>query len=446
MKKAMWFGLAVAGGLIVGASGLYLKSKTSTSDEMMNLSPRSNDASASAEYLNAQKAVEFYRDAIRKKPDVVTNYVELAQIYIQEARVTALHHEYFPKADRLLDKAITLDPNDFNALVTKASMQATLHHFEQAKALVTRAIALNPYNAFAYGVLVDAHVELGEYDEAVKTCDKMLSIRPDLRSYARASYLREIHGDIEGAKQAMQMAGEAGVFGQENRAWAFYNLGKLYLNHGELDKAEFIFNGILQERPNYAYAFSGLAHIKSVQGNQSEAIHLLKKAWDIAPEHVFLEELADVYTAAGKPELASETIERVMQEFSDHVDEGWNVDKEFAYFCANHSINLERALALAKRDHNRRPKNIEALDTYAWVLFKSGKAADALPLIEDVMRFGTMSPTFKFHAGMIHDAVGDKTKAREYLQAAFNINPFMNTLDAREAKATLAELTVVASK
>ena len=49
--------------------------------------------------------------------------------------------------------------------------------------------------------------------------DKMVSIRPDLRSYSRISYLREIHGDMPGAIEAMKMAIQAGYPGYEDRAW-----------------------------------------------------------------------------------------------------------------------------------------------------------------------------------------------------------------------------------
>jgi hypothetical protein len=46
----------------------------------------------------------------------------------------------------------------------------------------------------------------------------MMAIRPDLRSYSRVSYLREIFGDIPGAREAMLMAIQAGYPGQEETA------------------------------------------------------------------------------------------------------------------------------------------------------------------------------------------------------------------------------------
>ena len=446
MTKTNLMSAFVVGGLIVAIGVWVLTRQLQTNAEITNLSPRSGDATASSEFLNAQKAVAFYREQIRKNPDNPKHYVELAQLYLQEARVTALHHEYFPKAARLLEQVLKLDPRDFNALITKASMLATLHQFQEAKQIVQRAIAINPYNAYAYGILCDTHVELGEYEDAVKTCDKMLSIRPDLRSYARASYLREMYGDNAGAKAAMQMAGDAGVPGQEPRAWCFYNLGKLYLHEAKHDTAEYIFKGILAERPHYAYALSGLAHVRSAQMKWDETIALLKEAWQAMPDHSFLEDLAAAYRIAGKTRLGDETTQMVLKEFSDHIKEGWNVDKEFAVFCADHGIELEKALTRARRDYERRPNNIEALDAYAWTLFKNGKANEAQPLIEQAMRLGTRNVGMKYHATMIYKTVGDAAKATTLLREISDMNPQSKIIYTHDVKNAIAELTAMASK
>ncbi|HEX7332829.1 MAG TPA: hypothetical protein VF290_15095, partial [Pyrinomonadaceae bacterium] len=41
---------------------------------------------------------------------------------------------------------------------------------------------------------------------AVQAAQRMIDLRPDSSSYARVSYLRELHGDTEGAIQAMTLA------------------------------------------------------------------------------------------------------------------------------------------------------------------------------------------------------------------------------------------------
>lgn len=433
--------------LTLFAVALYVYNSPPTDkNPIPNLSPRSGEASASSEYLNAQKAVQYYRDEIQKKPEVAKNYVELAQLFLQEARVTANHHEYIPKAIALLDEALRRDPENFEAQVTKASVLMTLHQFSEAKKLSESVISQNSYSAFAYGVLCDALVELGEYDQAVKTSDKMLSIRPDLRSYARAAYLRELHGDTRGARDAMKLAADAGVNGQENRAWALYNLANLYLHEAQLDTAEFLYKGILEERPNYAWALNGLAQVRLAQGKTDEAIGLLNKALESTPEHSFLEQLADIYRSMGQRENADGTARLVLKSFEQHGKDGWNVDKEYAFFCANHDMHLQEALDRAKREYDRRPENIDALDVYAWTLYKNGRAAEALPFIERAMRLKTKNPVLHFHAAMIYNSMGDRGKAHTRLEEAFTINPFINVLYAENARQVHASLSNLALK
>ncbi|MBK8111769.1 MAG: tetratricopeptide repeat protein [Saprospiraceae bacterium] len=118
----------------------------------------------------------------------------MAYLFIKEARITGEHGHYYPAAQSMLNHILEskdLDnENRFNALVTKAGVQLSLHDFQTALHTAEEAILLNPYNSQIYGVLVDCHIELGNYKEAVAVADKMMAIRPDLRSYSRVSYLR----------------------------------------------------------------------------------------------------------------------------------------------------------------------------------------------------------------------------------------------------------------
>ena len=89
----------------------------------------------------------------------------------------------------------------------------------------------------------------------------MISIRPDIRSYSRVSYLREIHGDYPGAIEAMKLAVDAGLPGDEATEWARVHLGHLYEITGDLKNAEMHYLIALQKRPGYAYAIAGQGSI-----------------------------------------------------------------------------------------------------------------------------------------------------------------------------------------
>jgi tetratricopeptide (TPR) repeat protein len=414
--------------------GIYFGFRTREASTLPSISRRTGESTPSSEFLNAERAVQHYHEQIRKNPGVVKNYVELAQLFMQEARVTGNHHEYLPKAQQLLSTALKITPKDFNARLTQASLWMTLHRFKEAKDYAEQCVAENPYSAAAYGVLCDALVELGEYERAVQTADKMAATRPDLRSYSRVAYLRELHGDIDGALEAMRLAANAGIQGQENRSWVLYNVGLLLLQKNATSDAERIFRGVLDERPRYPFALSGLARIEAARGEYFKAIELLVQAMQLTPEHLFVEQVADVYRAMGEHESAKEMADKVLAAFVQHEQEGWNINREYALFCLQHNINLTDALDKARKDYTARPTNIDALDVYAFALYKNGRAAEAVLYIEQALRLHSTNPVLAYHAGLIFGANGQHERSKIMMKAAAQGNLAAHTAYTSESK------------
>ena len=78
-------------------------------------------------------------------------------------------------------------------------------------------------------VIADAQIELGRYGAAERTLQQLLDIKPNLTSYSRVSYLRELTGDLPGAVEAMRLAVSAGGGDPENVAYVQVLLGDLEL-------------------------------------------------------------------------------------------------------------------------------------------------------------------------------------------------------------------------
>lgn len=199
---------------------------------------------------------------------------------------------YSNAAGIVLDRVINSDTANkdllFQAYSLKSAVLLNMHQFKDALDVAQKGVALSNYNSGIYGALVDANVELGNYDMAVADCDKMLGIRPDLRSYSRASYLRQIYGDNRGAIDAMKMAVDAGVPGAESTEWARITLGDLYLNIGNPDSANFQYRSSLVYRPNYPYAMIGMAKVSKAKKNYDEAIAHTKDAINLMSEAAFV--------------------------------------------------------------------------------------------------------------------------------------------------------------
>ena len=441
MKKNTLVLIASLVVFIFGLCFAFVRYTGQGSTQNIDMSTKSTTSSSSQEFLNAQRAIEHYRDLIRKKPDEVKNYIQLAQLYLQEGRITGNNAEYIPKAKSLLDEGERYAPNSPEITICRATIEATQHQFDKAKLLAQQAIALNQHSSFYYGVLCDAYVELGDYPNAVATCDKMMSIRPDLRSYARVSYIRELHGDIRGAIQAMTLAADAGISGQENRAWVLYNLGTLFLNENKIDTAEYIYKGILQERPNYAHALRGLARVKSVQGKLDESITLYKQAIAAMSEPAFYEGLGEVYQEKGNTVEAEKALDHAEELYQKEYESGENNRMERAEFLASHNRKLDEALTLAKESIQMR-KSVHGYYVLALALFQHSDFAEASNAIQQALRIGTNDASMLYLAGAIANKTGNTTVSKKYLEQALSINPNFSFIHAREAKQMLEKITI----
>lgn len=332
------------------------------------------------EWENIQNVYGSARKKLLTDSEDLDSYLKLAQIYVMEARVTGEHGHYYPAALKVIDELLAQKPkNDmlFMALTTKAGVQLSLHEFKDALETAEKAVVLNPYNAQIYGVLVDAHVELGNYDKAVMMSDKMVSIRPDLRSYSRVSYLREIHGQVDGAIDAMQMAVKAGFPGYEETAWTRLTLGNLYKTYNKLDEAEMQYKMVLQERKDYPFAIAALAEIEIEKENYEKAENLLKEAAAIIPEVGFYEQLAHLYQKTERPTMAGETMEAVFEMLADDEKHGHNMNLEYAAIYRDFYQDYDKALSYLQKEYDKRPDNIDVNRALAMTYTKKGDAAKA---------------------------------------------------------------------
>jgi tetratricopeptide (TPR) repeat protein len=429
MNKKNTYIIAVSLFFVV-ALFIFLKFKASESEPVSyKLKERNGVLAESPEYISTRTTAAKLAMAIRENPADVKSMIALAALYIQEARITGDHMYYDMAAMQQVNNVLKRDDKNFDALTYKALIYLSQHHFADGLAIAEKAKNINPYNAFIYGVLVDASVEMGDYKKAVEYSDSMVSIRPDIRSYSRISYLREIHGDYPGAIEAMKLAVDAGMPGDEGTEWVRVQLGHLYEKTGDLKSAEMHYRIALEERPNYAYALSGLANIAASNKDYKKAIDYLLKADALVDDYAFKDQLVDLYKLTGQNDKAAALAQQIIDEMSKDSKAGLTnenighyADRELAY--AYLKINdREKAFNHALAEYNRRPKNIDVNETVAWVYYNQDKADKAIPYIQEALKTNCKNPTLLNHAGLIYAKAGDKEKAKIFLQAALKNSP-----------------------
>jgi tetratricopeptide (TPR) repeat protein len=434
MRKNLYTILVTTTLLLFGCIILFAKKPEA---KVAAYKERTGSIALTGEWLDTKKAIEGLLSSIKSDPENYKAKLNLAQAYIQEARVTGDHAYYDNAALELLDDVIAKQPKNFDALCCKATVLLSQHHFAEGLEIAKRALPLNPNSAFIYGLMCDSYVELGNYSEAVKMSDKMISIRPDIRSYSRISYLREIHGDLPGAIQACKLAVSAGYPGLEQTEWTRMILVHLYECTGHLDSAEYHCRVALRERPDYPFAFAGLGRILKAKGNFKEAIENFEKAKSLIIEYSFDDELTDLYALTGERKKAAESAQRVIEMLSplSNADEsssahGHYADKELAYAYLKKN-DVENALKHAMLEYERRPDNIDVCETVAWVNYKKGDFKMANIMIEKAMKTNCSNPIFLCHAGLIKIKSGENQKGIELIKKAVTLNPMIEDVQLR---------------
>jgi tetratricopeptide (TPR) repeat protein len=379
--------------------------------------------------------VQALQDRLRANSRDVRSHALLGFAYQQRARETG-DPSYYPRAAGVLRRARALAPRNELATSGLAALALSQHRFRDALGLARRSQSLAPHAARNYGLLGDALVELGRYEEAFRAFDRMSRLKPNLASYARISYGRELLGRREGAIQAMTMAVQAAGAQSEPAAWSHVQLGKLHFAHGRLGPAAREFRHALFALPGYVYALDALARVEAARGRPGRAIELAKQASDAVPLPEFVTTLGDLYWATGRKALAREQYALVRVTEQTLRANGVRADLENAFFKVDHGIDLRRTLVQALAAHRERP-TIFADDTLAWALARTGRCEEALGYSKQALRLGTRDAGFFFHRGMIERCLGRAAEARRWFARALDQNPHFSLVWAPLASRAL---------
>ena len=251
-------------------------------------------------------------------------------------------------------------------------------------------------------MIVDALVELGRYGEAGRALQQMVDLKPDLASYARVSYFRELHGDLAGARAGdARCAVSAGGDAAENVAYVQTLLGNLELERGRLR---------LAARDAYAQALARFPGYAAAAGRRWRASR--PRAGDLARRDRRLRARRRAAAAARVRDrarrdaswrpaaraAARRDLALVGAEQRLLAAAGVNTDVELAVFEADHG-SPARAVALARARLGGGAER--ALRRRARLGADARRAAAARGCAGRAARcaLGSRDPAFLFHAG-----------------------------------------------
>ena len=408
------------------------------------LVPRSGDPENASSAVVARPAthdLDAYvvrtRQHLAAVPGDWQSWAQLGLAQIQLARIT-YDPAHYQAAETALRRSRTVRPTGNAAALTGlGALAAARHDFRAALGYARRAVAEDDYSADAYGVLTDAYVELGRHHEATRAVQRMLDLRPDTGSFARASYVVELRSDTTRAttlmRQALSFADTA-----DDQAFALTHLGELAFNAGDLDTAAARFAEGLRHRPGQPALLADRAKVAAARGDLAAALTDLRAATATLPTVDHLVALSDTLTAAGQPAEAARTDELIRISTRLPGATPATTDIDLVLFAADHG---EEASAVRQGRSLLAARPSLAVETaYSWALHRAGRDREALRHADRGLRLGIRDAKAHYYRAMIRLALGDRPGARADLTQALKINPHFSIRYGAPARAALTDL------
>ena len=341
-------------------------------------------------------------NVLRERPGDNSAALLLADALLRQARVTG-DGRLPARAGSLLTSVLKDTPGHYEALRMLAAVHLSQHRFHDALEVSRRARNLRPNDAWNYGVIGDASIELGEYEEGFDAFDTMVKMRPGAAAYARVAYARELRGNLTGALEAMQMAAEAtSAHDPEARAWYGAQVGELYLRMGKVEDADREYRRAAFIFPDHPFAVIGQGKVQAIRGNRKAAQAIFLDQFRRTPTLELAERIGELYARAGNTEEA----ERYYQLGEELAGPGIaQTEANLALFLAEHDRKLPEAVKIAEAVASLR-HDIFTDDALAWAYYKTGQLGKAFSASQRALRTGTSDERILSHAAAIRAALG----------------------------------------
>lgn len=382
-------------------------------------------------------SISVLQERLKRLPKDWDAWAALGGAYLDAGAATA-DPAYYSKADGALARSLQIHSQGNAAAATgQAALAASRHHFSSALKLALASKRINPYSAANQGVLVDALVELGRYDKAEVELQQMMDLKPSVPAYTRVSYFRELHGDIRGARSALDEA-NALASRPSDRAFIERYLGELAFATGNLAEALRHYDQGLRVLPDNPPLLAARARALIASGQLDAGLQDYRTSTTMLPLSTNIADYAAALRVANRPAEAAQQEALTRTTYQLSRGSGSDVDLELSLYEADHG-KAEAAVQAASREYRRRA-SVHTEDALGWALHVAGHDQAALKHAKAAERLSNTNASFAYHRGMIEQALGMDAAARKSLQRALRTNPHFSLTGAAQAHQTLQRL------
>ena len=203
-------------------------------------------------------------------------------VLVQQALV--LHQQgRLGEARPLYEQALSIEPDDFEALQLLGALCAQSQQYVQALDLLSNALRLKPDHAVCYNNRGFALKELKRFDEALSSYDAALALKPNYADAHnnRAVVLQELRQFDEALESY-----EAAVLLNPDNPSRYYNRGNAFQNLKRTTEALESYDRAIALDPQYADAYNNRGNALKELRRLTEALASYEQALRLKPEYV----------------------------------------------------------------------------------------------------------------------------------------------------------------
>lgn len=404
------------------AIGAYRKG---LDDEASKLGAYASMGRLLVESSRPDEAMAHLAEAEKQEPGNAIFQLDVADLYTLLAqRFPAVADRAKPRAAEALDRVAALNPEDAAVLLRLADRNNALGRGKEAEAALTKVRERGQGGAMAAARLAEMYLRAGRLDDAATQLELLRKETPanPLPPY----YLGAIAAERRQFEKAAEWYEKALLLDPSHEG-ANLDLIVALLNTGRFTSAaEAAEKARLVLKPNFRLEFlRGLALGRAKRYDAAvEAFLAAEKVAAGDPkllDHRFHFQIGSALEEAGKSadaESRMETALKLQPDFAPALN-------HLGYTWADRGKNLEQSLGMIRKAVDAEPDNPAYIDSLAWVLFRLGRPAEALPLMEKAVKILEKEPdsTVLDHYGDVLAALKRWDEAKAAWKKALEIDP-----------------------
>jgi tetratricopeptide (TPR) repeat protein len=248
--------------------------------------------------------------------------------------VIFLRKKEYALAEKEFGLELKKNPQEDRAYNNLAAVYLVLKLYDKAIQSAQKAIELKVYYPEAYMNLALAYIGKGDYPKAKEVVEAGLkNVHPFLEADYLLGEIYQAEGKLDSANQAYEKVLSVDPFSDvaynletlsskkdlemeytDIKAKAYFNMGTLDVQQGEVDLAESHLKRTISLKPDFAEAYANLGTLYDNTRRYSEAISQLEKAVSLDPQNpVYHYNLGLAYAKSNRLEEAKEEFQQSLK-------------------------------------------------------------------------------------------------------------------------------------